>query len=397
MRRNLAFLTLIFTFFVSTIAFTAQNENFVKSFVYKWFAQFDVNAPMNDFLRFLPSKFSMKFPEATLRNHSDFSKWYSGILATIKSANHEIRTLKVSKKNNMFHVEVAVLWTATTKNNQNLSFDAFQTWKITINKQGIPQILEYNVSDGKGYKNHTRQKVKYLNEPVFGGFVTIGSHKIIENLALSRKLDFVWLEAEHTEFSPETVQNLTVAAENEGLTSIVRVPENNFNLIKKYIGTGVRGIIVPSIKTAKDAENAIKAIKYSPIGNRAAGAERGNRYLGNFSEYMRTANDEILAILMIETKEAVENIDEIAKVKGIDILHMGPYDLSLSFGVPMTDVKLKTAIRKVESIAAKYSIPLGSYAPTMEAARNKMKLGYSFFTIPGDMEMLQSGVKNFFK
>ena len=145
MSKKLVCLALILTILFSPSVFATKNENRVKSFVYEWFAQFDDNAPTTDFLRFLPSTFLMKFPEATLRSHRDFTKWYQGILATIKSANHQIKSLKITSKNNIFHVEVAVLWTAKTKDNKNLSFDAFQTWKVAINKYGTPQILEYIV------------------------------------------------------------------------------------------------------------------------------------------------------------------------------------------------------------------------------------------------------------
>ncbi|EKD82312.1 MAG: hypothetical protein ACD_39C01368G0001 [uncultured bacterium] len=293
-------------------------------------------------------------------------------------------------------MELVVLWRATTYDGKELAFDAFQTWKVAINNSNHPVITEYLVSDGKGCNNPSIYKLRVKKEPVFGGFVSIGNHKVIENLTLAGKLDFVWLEAEHTEFDPETVQNLTITAENEKISPVVRVPANDFNLIKKYIGTGVQGVIVPSIKTADDARAAINAIKYSPQGNRACGVERGNRYLGRFTEYKSRANDEILAILMLETREAVDNIDEILQVPGIDVLHVGPYDLSLSYGVDMKSEKLALAIRRVELAAQKHGVVLGCAAPTMAVAREKMKKGYKFFTIPGDMEMLQNGVKSYF-
>ncbi|MBU1106082.1 MAG: hypothetical protein KKB51_05380 [Candidatus Riflebacteria bacterium] len=378
-------------------SYAESGENLVRGLVYKWFSLFDRNAPVAEFLHYLPSTgFKMAFPEQPISNHSEFNTWYKGILSSIKTANHEIKKLYVVKVGNIYEVEMIVLWRATTYDGKEVTFDAFQTWKVEVDRSNNLTIREYLVSDGKGFNNSTRHKLKAKREPVFGGFVTIGNHKIIENLALAGKLDFVWLEAEHTEFDPAIVQNLTIAAENEKVSAIVRVPANDFNLIKKYIGTGVQGIIVPSIKTADDARNAIDAIKYSPQGQRAAGAERGNRYLGRFSEYRKNANDEIMAILMLETKEAVDNIDEILQVPGIDVLHVGPFDLSLSYDVEMGSDKLALAIKKVELAAQKYGVPLGSAAPTMAVAREKMKKGYRFFTIPGDMELLQRGVRSYF-
>ncbi len=389
---------LVLVLMLTAVALHAESgENLVRGLVYKWFSLFDRNAPVAEFLQYLPKNgFKMVFPERPLYNQADFREWYAGVLANIKSADHEVKKLDIYRLGSSFRVELIVLWRATGHDGKKYSFDAFQTWKVDIGPSNHPYISEYLVSDGKGYRNPVVYKLKARKEPVFGGFVTIGSHKIIENLALHGKLDFVWVEAEHTEFDPSTVQHLTIAAENEKLASIVRVPANDFNLIKKYIGTGVQGIIVPSIKTAADAKLAINAIKYGPQGERAAGVERGNRYLGRFSEYKSSANDEVLVILMLETREAVENIDEILQVPGIDILHIGPYDLSLSYGVDMKSEKLALAIKRVELAAQKYGIVLGCAAPAMAVAREKMKSGYRFFTVPGDMEMLQNGVKQYF-
>jgi len=243
--------------------------------------------------------------------------------------------------------------------------------------------------------NPIREKIK-AGKPTFGGFVSIPSYKIIENLAVAGKLDFVWIEAEHTEFGPRETQILTLAAENEGIVPIVRVPKNDLDVIKKYIGTGVLGVIVPTINNSAEAKKAINAMKYAPLGNRPAGVERGNRYLGRFKEYKDTAHDQVLAILMIETKEAVENIEEILKVTGVDILHMGPYDLSLSMGVGMTSPELIKAVEKVEKAAAKANIPLGCALGSYDLLEEKLKAGYRFFTIPGDMQLLQRGVRDFF-
>ncbi|OGK06026.1 MAG: hypothetical protein A2W80_14350 [Candidatus Riflebacteria bacterium GWC2_50_8] len=396
MNRKTLFLVLAILLTVSA-SYADSGENLVRSLVYKWFSLFDRNAPAAEFLQHLPgSGFKMVFPEQPINNHAEFNAWYKGVLATVKTANHTIKKLDIAKVGEIYHVELVVLWRATTHDGKELAFDAFQTWKVAINSSNHPVITEYLVSDGKGFNNPTIYKLRVKKEPVFGGFVTIGNHKVIENLTLAGKLDFVWLEAEHTEFDPETVQNLTITAENEKVSPVVRVPANDFNLIKKYIGTGVQGIIVPSIKTADDARSAINAIKYSPQGNRACGAERGNRYLGRFAEYTNSANDEILAILMLETREAVDNIEEILQVPGIDVLHVGPYDLSLSYGVDMKSEKLALAIKRVELAAQKHGVLLGCAAPTMAVAREKIQKGYKFFTIPGDMEMLQNGVKSYF-
>ena len=188
---------------------------------------------------------------------------------------------------------------------------------------------------------------------------------------------------------------------------MARVPDSsNVELIKKYIGTGALGIVFPNIGATTlgapglgataGARYAIASIKYPPLGIRRAGAERANGYLANFAEYVKIANNLTMAIVMVETPEVVEEIEHIVALPGLDVLHLGPYDLSLRMNVSMQDPKLAMAIAKVEAAAQKAGVALGSAASSMEAARAMEARGYRFFTIPGDMQMLQAGVRRFF-
>jgi len=101
--------------------------------------------------------------------------------------------------------------------------------------------------------NPVKISIQEKDTSAFGGFLTIADGKVVENMALAGKLDFMWIEAEHTEFDPGDVQQLCRVIENEGLVPIVRVPANDPNLIKKYVGTGVAGVVVPSIQGPGDA------------------------------------------------------------------------------------------------------------------------------------------------
>lgn len=240
-----------------------------------------------------------------------------------------------------------------------------------------------------------KQKIKDKNS-VYGGFVTIPAVQVVENLAIPKKLDFVWIDAEHSSMTISQVQSLIIAAENKSTAGIIRVPKNGIENIKPYVGTGAVGIVVPNIKTAADAKLAVDSIKYPPLGKRHVGPERANDYLKNVDKYRSHANQKTLVILMIETKEAVENIEEIAKVEGVDVLHIGPYDLSLSLGVDRNSQQLKEAIATVEKTAQAKGIALGSYAANINSAKKLRKKGYLFFTVPGDMQLLQSGVDRFF-
>lgn len=244
--------------------------------------------------------------------------------------------------------------------------------------------------------NPVKQKLKQ-QQMVFGGFMTIASSEVIENLAMPGKLDFIWIEAEHAPISPAKVQELVIAAENSHIIPIVRAPRNGVENIKQYIGTGAVGIIIPNINSVEEAKEAIASVKYPPQGKRHIGVERANGYLANLEEYKSQANENTIVGLMVETKGAVDAIDEIAALPGLDILHIGPYDLANSLGVSRDSPELAAAIAKVERAARKNHVALGSYAQTYKEAEKLHQKGYDFFTVPDDAQMLRNGVNNFFK
>ena len=262
-----------------------------------------------------------------------------------------------------------------------------------------------HTNEAEIYNNPVKSALKQ-GKAVFGGFLTIPDPAIAENFALSGKLDFVWIEAEHTVMSLNDIQNITRALDNRNypLAPIVRVPHNHIDTVKRYLGIGVKGIIFPTINNAIEARYAVSCTKYAPEGIRPAGVERANGYLENFGPYIKNANEQIMAILMIETKEGCENIEEIMSVKGIDVLHLGPYDMSLSYSnalnKPVNSKEVKNAVKKavahIEKLALENDIVLGSYAPDLKTAHKKIIKGYRFFSVPDDAALIRNGLKQYF-
>jgi hypothetical protein len=156
--------------------------------------------------------------------------------------------------------------------------------------------------------------------------------------------------------------------------------------------------VVPEIRNAQEVRDFIMRVKYPPEGNRGFGPGRSTGWLRPdlSREAIQNANDQILVVVMIETPEPVENIEEIASVPGIDVLHIGPYDLALKLGrLKRDDPRVLEAIEKVERVARAHHIPLGSPIGSREAAINKSQKGYLFFTIPSEQEMISSGLIRF--
>ncbi len=145
--------------------------------------------------------------------------------------------------------------------------------------------------------------------------------------------DYFWIDTEHTVIEKYTLLLHLIAARAAGVPSFVRVPWNDLVLAKPILETGIDGIIFPMIETAADAEYAVKSCLYPPEGNRGFGPRRAVRYgLDSVDDYITTDSRKLLKLIQIETKAAVDNIEHIARVPGVDILVLGPMDLSGAYG-----------------------------------------------------------------
>lgn len=149
-------------------------------------------------------------------------------------------------------------------------------------------------------------------------------------------LDFVLIDGEHGPFNVETLADLSRAARHVGITPIVRVPDITYAHITGPLDGGAQGIMVPRITHAQQVRDAIRMMKYPPPGIRGSVVGRGHTDMkaGDVSLAMQDANRESLLIVQIETKQALESVDEILGVEGVDVALVGPTDLSVSLGVP---------------------------------------------------------------
>jgi len=151
--------------------------------------------------------------------------------------------------------------------------------------------------------------------------------------ALCTVFDFVWIDMEHNALSLESVQNHIMASKGTDTTPLVRVPWNDAVLIKPVLDIGAAGIIVPMIRNADDAARVVAACSYPPAGVRGFGPRRASNFGRVGAEtFCQQSNESILKIVQIENSGAVDNLDEILKVRGLTSIVVGPADLSLSMG-----------------------------------------------------------------
>ncbi len=238
-----------------------------------------------------------------------------------------------------------------------------------------------------------RTRLKGAGEPLIGTLVTLSSPAVAEILA-EVGFDWLFVDLEHATMEVADAQALLQAA-GERADCVLRIPLNDEIWIKKALDTGAAGIIVPQVNTAEDARRAVACAKYPPQGRRSIGLARAQGYGARLQEYLEHANADTAVIVQIETAEAVRNVEEIAAVEGVDVLFVGPYDLSASLGRmgQVGDVQVTAAIARVQEVGQRAGLPLGIYAGTAETARDYADQGYRLIAVGSDTTMLAQASK----
>ena len=180
---------------------------------------------------------------------------------------------------------------------------------------------------------HEAKRRLAAGDCVFGCFDRYPDAGIAELLGL-QGFDFLVLDAEHGTLEPRDAEALVRAAELRGPAPLVRVPANEPYVILRYLDTGAVGVHVPLVSSAAEAEAAVRAVKYPPRGLRGLAGVRATGYGSQpLGEYAYAANEATLVVIQVETRAAVERVEEIAAVDGVDVVFVGPTDLSQAYGV----------------------------------------------------------------
>jgi len=230
-------------------------------------------------------------------------------------------------------------------------------------------------------------------ELLIGTITTLPSPEIAEILCLSG-FDWLFVDLEHSAMSIKDAQVVLQAAAPR-IPCVIRVPANDEAWIKKALDIGACGIIVPQARTSEDAEISVRLCKYPPDGIRGVGIARAQGYGLNFQQYIESANAETAVIIQIEHIDAVNNIESILKVTGIDCLFIGPYDLSASMGKTgnITDPDVQAAILHVKNCARNANVPLGIFGATSEAVNPFIRSGYTLIAVGIDTMMIANAAK----
>jgi len=231
---------------------------------------------------------------------------------------------------------------------------------------------------------------------VYGPFLKILDPAVVE-ICGHAGFDFVIIDLEHGPGTIETVQNHVRAAEAVGITPIVRVTENAPGRILRALDIGAQGIEIPQIGSRADAEKAAGAARYHPDGARGVCRfVRAADYSAmDRAAYFEQANRETLVIVHIEGVEGVSNLEEILSVKGIDVVFLGPYDLSQACGVPgrIEHPKVVEKMRHAVELATAAGVVVGTFVDTVENARTWGELGVQYLSYSVDVGILCDACK----
>ena len=218
---------------------------------------------------------------------------------------------------------------------------------------------------------------------LIGTLISLNSPEIAEILS---HIDYDWLfiDAEHGAFNPQQTQSMLQAAGEA--PCVIRVPAGDDVWIKKALDIGAAGIIVPQVHTAEQAEQIINQCKYSPVGNRGVGIGRAHTYGIDFENTIKNANDETAVILQAESRAAIDNIEDIVKVPGLDAILIGPYDLSASLGRigEVDHPEVQDAINRIADVCKAANIKLGYFGINASAVKPAMENGFTLITVGVD-------------
>jgi len=237
------------------------------------------------------------------------------------------------------------------------------------------------------------KKLLREGKTVIGQTITIPSPDVATQAA-QLGFDFLWIEMEHSAITLESARAMILATRGTRTAPFIRVPVNELWTAKRALDIGALGVIFPFCSTPELARQAVAACKYPPLGRRGSGPSLATLRWPAPGGYPDFADQNVMVIIIIEQKEAVERIEEILATPGIDVAFIGPSDLSFSYGArgkPTPEVN--AAIAKVVAAAKSRGIPVGRTAGNADDYARFAKEGFQFFQGPTDLGFMAAGAR----
>lgn len=247
--------------------------------------------------------------------------------------------------------------------------------------------------------NHVKQRLK-AGEPSIGTWLSLPSPEAAEFVS-TLGLDWLVVDAEHNTVDSRTLGQMFTAMAHAPIAPMVRIPWNTPEHFKRALDSGAWGLVVPNVQTREDAERAVQATRYTPLGGRGVGG--GRHYLSfdtTAAEYYTHANDEILLVLMIEHVKGVENAEAILSTPGVDACFIGPNDMAasmgLGLGVPLESDKpeLVAAIKHVRETCQKYGVAPGIHCSGAAGVNQRIAEGFQYCAMASELRYMLGGLRD---
>jgi len=239
----------------------------------------------------------------------------------------------------------------------------------------------------------TFRKRLMAGETLLGSMITLPAAAVAEILA-DVGFDWLFVDGEHGPLETREILAILQAV-GDRVPCLVRVPGAEEPPIKKALDLGAEGIIVPQVNTVEQAASVVRYARYAPAGSRGVGLARAHGYGLRFQEYLDAANESVAVIVQAEHAQAVENIESIVKIEGIDAVLIGPYDLAASLGkMGRIDERAVTdAIDHVTNTCQAAGVPLGYFGVSAQAIRPYMERGYTMIAAGVDTLFLAGAAR----
>lgn len=241
--------------------------------------------------------------------------------------------------------------------------------------------------------NHVKTKLQH-GEPTLGAWLVLPS---VASARVMSRLGFDWLavDTEHSAQTPALMADMVACIADSGTCApLVRLPANSVEWFKWALDAGAWGVIVPMVQSAEEARRAVAWSKYPPLGTRSIGGMFGPYGFGvtDWASYGPAANNEIIVAVQIESAQALQNLDEILAVPGIDVAFVGPNDLHAQLGMPPSsdgaEPEFMEALERIKAAARRHQVALGIFSSNGEAAAERMRQGFQMISVTTDLSSM---------
>jgi 2-keto-3-deoxy-L-rhamnonate aldolase RhmA len=243
-------------------------------------------------------------------------------------------------------------------------------------------------------KRPLKERLTSARGPVFGTWISSASVVIADALK-DLGFDWVMIDTEHSPINRETLATIVAILNDSGPRPMVRVGDVDQYMVKQALDAGAHGVLAPLVNTEADAATLVRFAKYPPDGVRGAAAAAGSRYGLELKSYLRDANGQTVVGVQIETRSALEHLDAIAAVPGVDLLFVGPQDLTLNLGLgdERTHPMVRESMRSVVAACERHGKIPGTLVIDPEEKRAAVDLGFRFISLAADVRFLIQGAK----